>query len=133
MAAWCAWPMSEITYLDRAAASEPGREYKARLLAGLQVRPGHTVLDVGCGPGTDLSDLATAVGRRGRVIGVDHDRDMVDEAVRRTSAQPSVEVRIGDAHDLPLHGASVDRARADRVLMHVESPADVLAELRRVL
>jgi ubiquinone/menaquinone biosynthesis C-methylase UbiE len=100
---------------------------------GLQIKPGHTVLDVGCGPGTVLDDLATAVGRRGRVIGVDRDRGMVDEAVRRTSAQPSIEIRIGDAHDLPLHGASVDRARADRILMHVDSPRNALAELRRVL
>jgi len=125
--------LTDVAYLDRAAASEPGREYKARLLTGLRLRPGHTVLDVGCGPATDLGELATAVGRRGRVIGVDRDRHMVDEAVRRTSAQACVEIRIGDAHDLPLHGASVDRARADRVLMHVQSPADVLAELRRVL
>lgn len=125
--------VSDIAYLDQAATSAQGREYKARLLTGLRLRLGHTVLDVGCGPATDLGDLATAVGRRGRVIGVDRDRDMVDEAVRRTSAQPGVEIRIGDADALPLHGASVDRARADRVLMHVDSPANVLAELRRVL
>jgi hypothetical protein len=40
----------QIEYLDQAAAGEPGRDYKRRLLAGLDLRPGQYVLDVGCGP-----------------------------------------------------------------------------------
>ncbi|MFO0872821.1 MAG: RlmE family RNA methyltransferase [Phycisphaerales bacterium] len=35
------------------------------------VRPGDTVLDAGCAPGSWLQVLAQRVGRRGRVVGVD--------------------------------------------------------------
>lgn len=122
-----------ISYLDAAAATAAAREYKQRLLAGLDVRAGHVVLDVGCGPGTDLARLSDAVGPDGSVIGIDSDPDMVDEARLRLGTHANVEVRAGDAHSLPLPDGCVDRARIDRVLQHLEDPAQALAELRRVI
>ncbi|MFD1145749.1 methyltransferase domain-containing protein [Saccharothrix hoggarensis] len=116
-----------ITYLDHAA--EAGRGYKRRLLDALDLRPDHTALDVGCGPGTDLPAMAE---RAGAVIGVDLDPAMVGEAERRTAGLP-VEVRQGDAHALPVDDRSVDRVRVDRVLHLVADPSAVLAEVRRVL
>lgn len=125
--------MELIAYLDRAAASDAGRRYKNELLAALDPGTGDVVLDVGCGPGTDLGALADAVGPDGTVIGVDLDSAMLERATRRTADRPTIEVRAGDAHALPLPSASVDRARVDRVLMHVADPPRVLAELRRVV
>ncbi|OLB80215.1 MAG: ubiquinone biosynthesis protein UbiE [Actinobacteria bacterium 13_2_20CM_2_71_6] len=122
-----------ITYLDEAAASAPGREYKQRLHAALELRPGHTVLDVGCGPGTDLAVLAVATGDSGAVIGVDHDPAMVEAARLRLAGYGNVTVHRGDAHALPLADSSVDRARADRVLQHLADPAWAIVELRRVV
>ncbi|MCI0689423.1 MAG: methyltransferase domain-containing protein [Sporichthyaceae bacterium] len=124
---------SEVEYLDRAAGTGPGRDYKAALLAALELRPGHIVLDVGCGPGTDLPALAAAVGEQGSVIGVDHDPTMVAEAGRRVADLDWVRVRVGDAHALPVPDATVDRARCDRVLQHVADPMGVVAQLRRVV
>jgi ubiquinone/menaquinone biosynthesis C-methylase UbiE len=95
-----------------------GLDYKERFVAALEVRSGQAVVDVGCGPGTDLGRLADAVGGDGWVVGVD---------------RPNVELRHGDAHELPLPDGSVDRARMDRVLQHVLDPARALAEVRRVL
>jgi ubiquinone/menaquinone biosynthesis C-methylase UbiE len=123
----------QVAYLDGAAASDVGRQYKQGLLGALQLAGGHVVLDVGCGPGTDLPALAGAVGRTGTVIGLDQDRGMLCAARQRTEAHPQVEIWAGDAHALPLRDASVDRARADRVLQHVVDPAKAVAELRRVL
>ncbi|MFV2019627.1 methyltransferase domain-containing protein [Micromonospora sp. LOL_023] len=123
----------QIAYLDQAATSDPGREYKQRLLTALDLRPGLTVLDVGCGPGTDLPAMAVAVGSDGAVIGVDHDPEMLEQAQRRSAAHPQVSVRAGDAHALPFGDASVDRARIDRVLQHLADPRQALAELRRVV
>lgn len=54
-----------VDYLDRLAATDLGRFYKGRMLDELDVRPGQTVLDLGCGPGTDLGALAEAVGGTG--------------------------------------------------------------------
>lgn len=122
-----------IAYLDTAAATPAGLHYKRRLLDALDVRPGHTVVDAGCGPGTDLARLADATGDGGAVIGVDHDPLMLDEARRRLANRPHVDLRAGDVARLPLASDSMDRARVDRVLQHVPDPAAAIAELRRVL
>ncbi|MGY0232271.1 methyltransferase domain-containing protein [Longispora urticae] len=121
---------SSIAYLDHVAASGPGRDYKRRALAALDLVPGNTVLDLGCGPGTDLADLVAGVGPTGGVFGVDADPGMLATARLRV---PAATLHLGDAHALPLADASVDRARADRVLQHVADPARAVAELRRVL
>jgi ubiquinone/menaquinone biosynthesis C-methylase UbiE len=122
-----------IDYLDRTAASPAGAAYKRELLEALDLRPGLTVLDLGCGPGTDLAELAAAVTESGAVLGVDRDPAMIDEARRRLAAWPNVRLKVGDAHDLPLGEHSVDRVRVDRVLHQVDDPVRVIAELRRVL
>lgn len=125
-------PPDPISYLDQVAASVPGRAYKRRVLRLLDLRPGQTVVDMGCGPGTDLGTMAAAVAPGGRVVGVDRDPAMVAEAAARVGGRPGVEIRSGDVHALPLSDGSVDRARTDRVLQHVEDPAGALAEFRRV-
>jgi ubiquinone/menaquinone biosynthesis C-methylase UbiE len=126
-------PPDQIEYLDAAAATQAGRDYKQRLLNTLDVRPGQAVLDLGCGPGTDLGSLAERVGDQGSVLGIDRDPVMVEQARRRMAAYRNVEVREGDAHALALQDGCVDRARTDRVLQHLADPAQVLAELRRVI
>lgn len=117
-------------YLVRLAQSKAG-EYKTLVAAALDIQPGDTVLDLGCGPGTDLAAFARQAGESGRVIGVDKDRDAAEEAVARTAALPTVEIRVGDIHELGPE--RVDRAHTDRVLQHVADPAAVLREVKRVL
>ncbi|WP_329059968.1 methyltransferase domain-containing protein [Amycolatopsis sp. NBC_01480] len=123
----------KVTYYAQVAASDAGRGYKRQVLEALDLRPGQTVLDVGCGPGTDLPGMADAVTASGVVIGVDLEPSMVGQARRRVADRPWVEVREGDAHALPVPPQSVDRARADRMVQHVADPAAVFAEFRRVL
>lgn len=122
-----------LTYYAQVAASDQGRDYKRQVLAALDLRPGQTVLDVGCGPGTDLADMAELVTETGAVLGVDMESSMVEEAGRRLADIPWVEVRTGDAHRLPIPDRSVDRAHADRMIQHVADPATVFTEFYRVL
>ncbi|WP_018682677.1 methyltransferase domain-containing protein [Actinokineospora enzanensis] len=117
----------KIEYLDHVGSSAVGRAYKRHLLGLLNPGPGDTALDVGCGPGVDLADLAA---RAGTVIGVDDDPRVIAHARDR---HPTLDLRIGDAHRLPVDDAAIDRARVDRVLHQVDDPTAVLAEVRRVL
>lgn len=126
-------PPDHTAYLDDAAGSDDGRRYKQRALAALDVTTGQTVVDIGCGPGTDLLRLGETVGPTGTVLGIDTSATRTGAARDRTAGSPVVTVLRGDAHHLPLRSGTVDRARADRVLQHVPEPQDALAEVRRVL
>ena len=123
----------QIEYLDKGAQTKVGRDYKQRLITALNLQPGHRVVDLGCGPGTDLRSLADAVGSVGSVIGIDQDPRMLDQARQRLADRSNVELHQGDIHELPFPDSSVDRVRVDRVLQHVDEPEKVIAEVRRVL
>lgn len=118
--------------MSMVASTEGGRTYKDFAQRRLGLTSGHVVLDAGCGPGTDLLGLADAVGPSGMVIGIDHDEKMLAAAQQLVGEIPTVEVRPGDVHALPVPDGSVDRARTDRVLQHVTDPQRALAELFRV-
>ncbi|MFE5855938.1 methyltransferase domain-containing protein [Streptomyces sp. NPDC056500] len=122
-----------IGYLDRLAATDIARSYKHVMLKQLDLRPGHFALDLGCGPGTDLTTLVQAVGPAGSVMGVDFDTEMVRRARERSEGVAGLTVQRADVQSLPLRDATVDRARVDRTLQHVEQPARALREARRVL
>ncbi|MGM7423571.1 methyltransferase domain-containing protein [Cellulosimicrobium sp. CpK407] len=120
-------------YLMRLAASDLGRGYKAMVTAELALADGHTVVDVGCGPGADLLAFSAAVGADGLVVGIDHDVEAVEAARERVAGTRNVTVRTGDAHELDLDAGSVDRAHTDRVLQHVADPGRAVDEIARVL
>ena len=109
-------------YLTRLALSDLGRSYKSLVLQELLIPPGSVVLDLGCGPGADLSAFAEAVGPTGRVLGVDHDVAAVAQAADLMGDDVRVEVSQGDIHHLDLATESVDRVHTDRVLQHVADP-----------
>jgi arsenite methyltransferase len=97
--------------------------------------PGATVVDVGCGAGMDLLLAATAVGPTGRAIGVDMTEAMADRA--RAAAQTldldQVEVRIGDALDLPVESESVDVVISNGVLNLAPDKRQAYSEVFRIL
>lgn len=99
------------------------------------LRAGETVLDIGCGAGTDVLLAALAVGHTGAAIGVDMTAGMRDRARRGAEALSLsyVDVREGDATDLPVETASVDVVISNGVLNLVPDKARAIAEIARVL
>src|SRR5215472_15175070 len=73
---WSATMRSEQTerlaaYLDAMATTSKWREGAEHSMALLNLTPGQSVLEVGCGTGVFLPLLAAAVGPGGRVVGID--------------------------------------------------------------
>jgi SAM-dependent methyltransferase len=108
------------------------RAWKARSIDLLEPRPGMVLLDAGCGTGEDVRALADRVGPGGRALGIDASAAMVTEA-RRRGHGPRCAFRRADVTRLPLSDASVDGARAERVLQHLADPAAAVRELARVV
>ena len=120
-------------YLTRLAASDLGRAYKALVVQEMAIELGHTVIDLGCGPGADLRAFAESVGPSGAVIGLDNDDEAVERARHAIDDLPNVDVRTGDIQQLDVPSGSINRTHTDRVLQHVGDPARALAEVHRVL
>lgn len=108
---------------------------KKRIAALMRISPGHAVLDVGCGPGTDTIGLARRVGRSGRVIGVDHDPEMISLAEAK-AREAGVEHRVrhlhANAEELPFPDDSFDATRSERMFQHLENPGAVFDAMVRV-
>lgn len=97
------------------------------------IRPGDRVLDCGCGPGSITRGLAAAAAP-GVVVGLDLDPAILGRARQAAQGEPGALrwVRAG-VEALPFADASFDVVFAHTLLMHVDDPAAVLGEFRRVL
>ncbi len=104
---------------------------RARALTRLVPR-GLRVADIGTGTGVLALELAQA-GLE--VVAVDHSPAMLEAARAKVDEQGlhGVELRQGDASQLPLADGEVDAAFAHMVLQYLASPGDALAEMARVV
>lgn len=100
-----------------------------------RIPSGATVVDIGCGAGTDLLLAAQRVGPTGHAIGIEMTEAM-RARVRRGAEMaglPQVEVRDGDATRLPIEDCSVDVVISNGVLNLVPEKERAVAEIARVL
>ncbi|MCP9487670.1 MAG: methyltransferase domain-containing protein [Gaiellaceae bacterium MAG52_C11] len=106
-----------------------------RALAELDVLPGASVLDAGCGAGVHLGLFAEAVGPTGRVAGIDLDPDeiaLAEQLWEGTDVGAVLELGSGDLLELPFPDASFDLVWSAAALHHVEPVEQAFAELVRV-
>ena len=105
----------------------------------LDLRPGMTVLDLGCGEGRHAFE---AYRRGASVVAVDWGRSEVETtkrwlgAIEEAGEAPEgsrYEVVRGDLLALPFPDGSVDRVIASEVLEHIPDDATAMAEIFRVL
>lgn len=85
---------------------------RARVVELLDLRPGDTVLDVGCGTGLCFSAILERIGPRGRLVGVEPSVDMLEQAGQRIerAGWKNVELRLGLAEEQLRDDEDVDAA-----------------------
>jgi len=101
-----------------------------------EIKRGTIVLDVGVGTGFLALGAARAVGKTGKVIGVDLSEAMLNKAKENLSKRGlanRVEFRIGDAENVPLEDDSVDVVIGNMILHHCPDPQRAIREMTRVL
>ena len=97
------------------------------------LRPGQSLLDIGCGPGTITLDLAQLVAP-GQTVGVDRAGHPLISAMAGAVEQGvgNVAFTVGDVYQLDFPGHSFDVVHAHQLLQHLTDPVAALREIRRV-
>jgi ubiquinone/menaquinone biosynthesis C-methylase UbiE len=104
----------------------------------LNVQPGEKVLEIGFGTGHGLVTLARSVNETGKVYGIDQSDGMFQVAkkiISRAGLSGRIELRLGDAVDLPFEDGFFDAIFISFTLELFAMPEIplVLAECKRVL
>jgi SAM-dependent methyltransferase len=104
-------------------------------LAELAAMPGGRILDLGCGQGATLGELAGRVGRGGWLLGIDRNpRALAAAAAAMPPDAPRwLLIRCDLAEPLPIATGSVDRVLCHNTLEALADPAGLLVEADRVL
>jgi len=106
------------------------------LYKAADIQAGHTVAELGCGPGHTAVEIANWVGPDGHVHALDINADFIAQT-RKNAITANVNDRITahqcDGTDLPLADGSVHRVTTRNTLMYVDDPSITLGEFERVL
>ena len=130
-----ALPMSYhgIPWLNRPERIQ--EENPEEMLEQLQVQPGMTVCDMGCGDGYYTIELAKRVGPKGKVIAVDIQPEMLQELSRRCERGnlKNVEMVLGLPHNPKLPVGQIDLILMVDVYHEFSNPVEMLDAMRRSL
>src|SRR5262245_24147487 len=115
-----------------------GREgaFRAKLIDLARLKPGDTVLDVGCGTGTLAIAAKRRVGPTGTVYGLDASPEMIARATKKArKAGTEVVFRNELVEAIPFPDAHFDAVLSTLMLHHLPRKArrQCASEMRRVL
>ncbi|MEU4288284.1 methyltransferase domain-containing protein [Kribbella sp. NPDC026596] len=116
-----------MSFLERIEERPGAAELRAESYRLLGLKRGATCVDVACGAGHAVAELA-AKGLK--VTGVDTDPEAIDAARGRA---PGAMFHVARSDDLPLEDESVDGYRAVRLFHLLEDAGPTVAEAWRVL
>ncbi len=104
-------------------------------LAFGKIKEGDVVLDLGSGAGIDSILAAEKVGSKGKVIGVDMTKEMIEKAKENAKKYniTNVEFLLGEIEHLPLKDNTVDTIITNCVINLTPDKAKTFAEAYRVL
>jgi arsenite methyltransferase len=127
-----------ISALIQRASAPDQITMRKRLLQQSNIQPGNKVLELGCGTGRLLVELAKATGPFGHVWGLEPQPFLARETERFITEQnlsSSTSVLAARAEKIPIPDASIDICVAQITLIHI--PANILmsvfTEITRIL
>jgi arsenite methyltransferase len=133
---WAAW-LAERRFGGNEDARRESQvlfdEFRRRVLDGAEIRPGDTVVDVGCGEGLIGFGALELVGDEGAVVFSDVSEDVLDVCREIAGGDPRCEFVCASADDLPLDDESADVVTTRSTLIYLDEKAWTLRELFRVL
>jgi ubiquinone/menaquinone biosynthesis C-methylase UbiE len=124
-----------VSALETRGRTRAQRRLRRRFLRFAGLGAGQDVLELGCGTGVVLRDIAALVGPRGHAFGIDPSRAVLGAARELCARHPlhaRMTLRAGAGEQIPFRAARFDASVAVTVLLHVADPLLVVKEMQRV-
>ena len=112
------------------------RAFREKMLGLAHLKPGESVLDIGCGTGSLAIAAKSQVGPTSTVCGLDASPEMIARAeMKARKARVDVGFKNAFAQSLPFPAAQFDVVLTTIMLHHLprKSRAELASEIRRVL
>ena len=103
------------------------------ILDVLDIQSGQQVLDIGCGGGHLLEELAKAVGPKGKAIGLDTSEDQLKQAKERCALYDNAFTLLGFANKINLESNSCDAVASAQTFEYIEDVDSSIEEVARIL
>jgi len=110
-------------------------EFIPLLHSYLGVKPGLVMADVGCGTGSFSRLIAKGLKGKGKVVGIDLDRDLLQFAKIRAEQEGLSEIlefKYGDAYSLPFEEETFDVTTSHTLVGVLRDPMKCILEKKRV-
>ena len=99
----------------------------------LNLRPGMTVVDVGCGSGYFTRILARGLKGEGKVVGIDPSKTLILEAekIAKKEGLPNIEFKVGNIYKIPTRDNYADLVVCHIVLCNIPRQFDAILDMKR--
>ena len=118
---------------QRMAASCAGINRRQSVLNALDIQIGQKILDIGCGGGHLLEEIALSVGPTGKSFGLDPSETQITSAKDRCIQLKNVEFLCQGAERINLPNNFFDSITSTQTLEYIENVDSVLVEAKRLL
>jgi ubiquinone/menaquinone biosynthesis C-methylase UbiE len=95
------------------------RTYREKILELARLKPGESVLVVGCGTGTLAIAAKRHVGSAGKVYGIDASPEMIARARKKAKKAAAVDFENAFVENLPFRDANFDVVLSTTMLHHL--------------
>ena len=105
-----------------------------KLLDCVEYKQGISAIDIGCGTGFPLIELAMRLGDSSTVYGIDPWKDAIEKARRKIEYYGITNIKLieGVAESIPLKDNSIDLITSNNGINNVQNIDTVLAECSRI-
>ena len=110
-------PIGEVQ--RRMAQTKEGMSRRKATFEALDIRLGQRILDLGCGGGSLLRELALAVGPKGEAVGIDPSEDQINAAKILCEDLDNVTLVAGSATNTDFESKSFDSVASIQVLEYI--------------
>ena len=120
------------TLQQKMTTSDVGVQRRQAMLKAMQINISEKIIDIGCGGGHLVEEIAKSVGVQGKVIGLDPSSSQIDSAKDRCKDLTNTEFLCSSANKIKLEDNSIDTITSTQTLEYIRDVDTTLIEIKRI-